>query len=126
MRPAENYILNQQEPYRGILLHLQLMIETTLPEVELKFKWNIPCFYIGKSAICYMNVSHKKKFVDLGFWNSANLTKHLDILVSEKRKVVRSLRYSTLEEIDDKILTDVLKNAYAVRQNGFYKQKDID
>ena len=126
MRPAENYILNQQEPYRGILLHLQLMIETTLPEVELKFKWNIPCFYIGKSPICYMNVSHKKKFVDLGFWNSANLTKHLDILVSEKRKVVRSLRYSTLEEIDDKILTDVLKNAYAVRQNGFYKQKDID
>lgn len=126
MRPADNYILNQQEPYRGILLHLQLMIETTLPEVELKFKWNIPCFYIGKSPICYMNVSHKKKFVDLGFWNSANLTKHLDILVSEKRKVVRSLRYSTLEEIDDKILTDVLKNAYAVRQNGFYKQKDID
>lgn len=126
MRPAENYILNQQEPYKGILLHLQLMIETTLPEVELKFKWNIPCFYIGKSPICYMNVSHKKKFVDLGFWNSANLTKHLDILVSEKRKVVRSLRYSTLEEIDDKILTDVLKNAYAVRQNGFYKQKDID
>lgn len=125
MNPAEDYIVNQPEPYRSILMHLQMLIETTLPEVELKFKWNVPCFYIAKSPICYMNVSHKKKFVDLGFWNSAYLTKHLDILVSEKRKVVRSLRYSTLEEIDNKIFTDVLKNAYAVRQNGFYKQKDI-
>lgn len=126
MKPAENYILNQPEPYRGILLHLQFMIETTLPEVELKFKWNIPCFYIGKSPICYMNASHKNKYVDLGFWNSAHLTKHIDVLVSEKRKVVRSLRYSTLEEIDNQILTDVLKNASAIRQNGFYKKKDID
>lgn len=74
-----------------------------------------------------MNVSHKKKFVDLGFWYSPHLTKHLDVLVSEKRKVVRSLRYSTLEEIDNKILTEVLKCLRrAVRQNGFYKQKDVD
>lgn len=125
MKPAEEYILNQAEPYRGILIHLQMQIELTLPEVELKYKWNIPCFYIGKSPICYLNASHKKQFVDIAFWNSAHLTKHLNVLISEKRKVVRSLRYSTLEEIDDHILIDVLKDAYSVRQNGFYKRKDL-
>jgi len=126
MNPAENYILNQPEPYRSIVLHLKMMIELTLPEVELKYKWNIPCFYIGKSAICYLNVSQKKQFVDIAFWNSAHLTKHLNVLISENRKVVRSLRYSTLEEIDDQILTDVLKDAYSVRINGFYKREDLD
>tara|TARA_R110002074_G_scaffold393815_1_gene580702 strand:- start:3063 stop:3443 length:381 start_codon:yes stop_codon:yes gene_type:complete len=126
MNPAENYILNQPEPYRSILLHLQMMIESTLPEVELKYKWNIPCFYIGKSPICYLNASHKKQFVDIAFWNSAHLTKHLTVLISEKRKVVRSLRYFTLEDIDNAILTDVLKDAYSVRQNGFYKREDLD
>jgi hypothetical protein len=125
MKPAEEYILNQPEPYRDILIHLQMQIELTLPEVELKYKWNIPCFYIGKSPICYLNASHKKQFVDIAFWNSTHLTKHLNVLISEKRKAVRSLRYSTLEEIYDHILTDVLKDAYSVRQNGFYKRKDL-
>jgi len=125
MNPAENYIFNQPEPYKGILMHLHMMIETTLPDIEMKFKWNIPCFYIGKSPICYLNANHKKKFVDIAFWNSAHLTKHLNELISENRKVVRSLRYSTLEGIDNDILIDVLKDAYSVRKNGFYKQKDL-
>ena len=125
MNPAENYIFSQPEPYRSILMHLQLVIEKTLPEVSLKYKWNIPCFYVDKSPICYLNASHKKQFVDIAFWNSAHLTKHLDKMVSEKRKVVRSLRYASLEEIDDKVLTEVLEDAYSVRKNGFYKKEDL-
>ncbi len=72
-----------------------------------------------------MNVSLKKNFVDLGFWNSAYLTTHLDKMVSEKRKVVRSLRYTSLEQIDDVVLMEVLQDAYAVRKNGFYKREDL-
>ncbi|WP_350293523.1 DUF1801 domain-containing protein [uncultured Croceitalea sp.] len=120
MNPAEEYILNQDEPYRSILLHLKATIEAIIPDVELKFKWSIPCFYAGKSPICYLNASPKKKFVDIAFWNSAHLTKHLDKMVTENRKVVKSLRYSTLEEIDDEVLVTVLENAYTVRSNGFY------
>lgn len=126
MNPAENNILNQPEPYRSIALHVRFIVERTLPDVELKYKWRIPCFYIDKSPICYLNVSEKKQYVDVGFWNSAHLSKHLDVLVSEKRKVVRSLRYASLEEIDDHVLIDVLNDAFSVRKNGFYKRKDLD
>jgi hypothetical protein len=126
MKPAEEYILHQPEPYRSIVLHVQMIIERTLPDVELKYKWRLPCYYVGKSPICYINVSQKKQFVDVGFWNSAHLTKRLDVLVSEKRKVVRSLRYTSLEDVDNKILMHVLKDAYSVRNNGFYKRKDLD
>lgn len=125
MNPAEAYILSQREPYRSVLLHLKAVIEHTVPQVELKYKWNIPCFYVGKSPICYMNASPKKQYVDLGFWNSAHLTKHLDKMVSENRKVVRSLRYANLEEMDDTILKAVLQEAYAMRKQGFYKKADF-
>ncbi len=122
MNPAEEYILDQSEPFKSIILHIRMVIERILPDVELKYKWNIPCFYIGKSPICYINASHKKQFVDLGFWNSAHLTKHLDKMVSEKRKVVKSLRYRALEEIDDSVLKEVFLEALSLKGKGFYKR----
>nr|WP_299070345.1 DUF1801 domain-containing protein [uncultured Allomuricauda sp.] len=125
MNPAENYILNQPEPFRSILLHVQVVITASIPSAEMKYKWRIPCFYVGKSPICYLNVSLKKGYVDIAFWNSAHLTKHLDKMVSEKRKVVRSLRYTTLEEIDDSVLIEVLQEAHALRKKGFYKKSDL-
>lgn len=108
-----------------MLLHLQSVIELTFPEADMKYKWKIPCFYISSSPLCYLNVSQKKQFVDVGFWNSAHLTKHLDKMVSENRKVVRSLRYTSLEAIDDTILVTVLQDAFNVRNKGFYKKSDI-
>ena len=38
MKSAELYILNQSEPFKSILLHLQLLIETNFPEIELQYK----------------------------------------------------------------------------------------
>lgn len=122
MNPAEEYILSRDEPYRSILLHLKALIETVIPEVDMKYKWGIPCFYAGKQPICYLNASYKGKFVDIAFWNSAYLTKHIELMVSQDRKVVKSLRYSTLEKINDTILIDVLEESYALRTKGFYKK----
>jgi hypothetical protein len=121
MNPAEDYILMQKEPFRSILLHLKAVIESVVPQVDMKYKWNIPCFYAGKQPICYLNVSQKKRYVDIAFWNSAHLTLHLDKMVTENRKVVKSLRYSTLEEIDQEVLVDVLQECYAQKHKGFYK-----
>ena len=108
MKPAEAYILKQPEPYKSILLHLQLLIEHTLPEAHMEYKWHLPCYYIGKRPICYLNQS--KDYVDVGFWHSAYLSKKWDqYLVTEKRKVVKSLRFKTMEEIDDAIFMSILK-----------------
>jgi len=123
MKPAEEYIINQPEPYRSILLHIQIVIENTLPEAELKYKWRIPCYYIGKKPICYLNASHKNQFVDVGIWHSSYLSKKWDShLVSENRKVVKSLRYKSLEDIDDTVFTAILKEVENYKEEGFYKR----
>ena len=122
MNPAEEYIVSREEPYRSMLMHLKAVIETIIPEVQMKYKWGIPCFYSGKQPICYLNASYKGKFVDIAFWNSAHLTKHIELMVSQDRKVVKSLRYTSLEEINDEVLIDVLSESYSLKEKGFYKK----
>ena len=119
MNPAEDYIFKQNEPFRSILLHLQSLIERTVPESDLKFKYRIPFYYVQGRPLCYLNQS--KDYVDLGFWNAAHLTVHQEHMTTAGRKVMRSLRYKTLEEIDDSILTDILQEAYSVRDKKFWK-----
>ncbi|EMQ94876.1 MAG: 2-dehydro-3-deoxyphosphooctonate aldolase [Xanthomarina sp.] len=120
MKPAEAYILKQKEPYRSIMMHLQAVIEHSLSDAELKYKWRLPCFYIGKKPICYINQS--KDYVDVGFWHSAHFAKKFDsYLVSENRKIVKSLRYRTLEEVADDVLIAILKEVELHKEKSFWK-----
>ncbi|MDN3493493.1 DUF1801 domain-containing protein [Winogradskyella bathintestinalis] len=122
MNPAEAHILKQPEPYKSIYLHLQMLIEHTLPEADLLYKWRMPCYYINKRPLCYINQS--KNYVDVGFWHSAHLSKKWDIyLVSEKRKVVKSLRYEFVDDINDSIFISILKEVEGLEEKGFYKKE---
>ena len=111
MNPAEHYILDQPEPYKSILLHVQFIIEQTVPGVVLHYKYKIPFYYLKGKPFCYLNVSHKKQFVDVGFWKAAALTLHPEHLITENRKMMKSLRYHRLEAVNHTVLTDVLREA---------------
>ncbi len=120
MKPAELYILNKPEPFKTMLMHLQILVESTIAEVELKYKWKIPVYYIGKKPLCYFNASLKKGFVDVAFWTSTDLSKFEKHLVTENRKVVKSLRYFSLDEIDEEVLIEILQEIKSSTQKGFY------
>ena len=111
MNPAEDYILNHTEPYRSILMHLQVLVMYVLPEAELKYKYKIPFYYMYGKPFCFFNVSHKKQFVDVGFWKGNQIQIHKEFHVTEKRKMMISLRYKSLEEVNDSIFIDVLNDA---------------
>jgi hypothetical protein len=122
MKPAELYILNRPEPFRTMLMHLQILVESTITDVELKYKWKIPVYYIDNKPLCYFNASLKKGFVDVAFWTSVDLSKFKKQLITEKRKVVKSLRYFTLDDIDEKVLIEILQTINNSNQKGFYKK----
>ncbi|MEC3965231.1 DUF1801 domain-containing protein [Flagellimonas halotolerans] len=121
MNPAEDYILNQPEPFKSILIQLQVLVETTVPELRLDFKYRLPFYYLNDRPFCYFNASRKKGHVDMCLWNSAHLTVHLDKLVTDGRKVMKSLRYFNMDEIDGKIVVELLREAKSVNHKGFYK-----
>ena len=120
MKPSESYILNQPEPFRSILLHLQILIETAIPDIELKYKWKVPYYYYKDKPFCYLNVT--KGYVDIGFWASAHLTKHIELMVTKDRKIIKSFRYFSLKEINEEILFSVLEEAQQVDHKGFLKK----
>lgn len=111
MKPVEDYILKQPDVYRSILFHLILVIEKEIPQVTLEYKYGIPYFYLNKKPFCYLAPNHKKKFVDLGFARGFQLNNNLNYLVSKDRNTVKSLRYYSLEEVNNQILVSVLKEA---------------
>ena len=119
MKPAEAYILNQIEPYKSILLHLQILIEHTFVEAHMEYKWSIPCYYVGTRPICYLNQS--KDYVDVGFWHSAHLTKYKEYMISDNRKVVKSMRYKSLDDIDDVLFINILKEVEKHKNKSFLK-----
>lgn len=121
MNPAEAHILKQPEPYKSILMHLQVLVQHTLPKANLMYKWRMPCYYLDKKPICYMHQS--KDYVDVGFWHSAHLSDKWDnYLITEKRKVVKSLRYKTPEDIDDQVFISILKEVEGLKGKGFYRK----
>lgn len=108
MNPAAEYILKQPEPYRSILLHLQMVVEQSIPDLELKYKWKIPFYYYQGKPFCYFNASHKKQYVDVGLVKGKLIKVHTEYLVGEKRKKMVSLRYRDITEIDVVVLQEVL------------------
>ncbi|WP_395634357.1 DUF1801 domain-containing protein [Flavobacterium sp.] len=112
MKPAEQYILNQPPHYRDILLSIIDVMKQTLPEATLEYKWAIPYFYYRNQPFCYLNASHKKQFVDVGFAKGFQLQNNLHHLVADNgRNTVKSLRYTSLDAMDVEVLIAVIKEA---------------
>jgi len=109
MKPAEEYIFNQPELYRSIIFNLQITIESQIPDLELLYKWKTPFYYYKGKPFCYLNVSHKRKYVDLGIVKGFEIKNHQEKLISENRSIMKSLRYSSLEEINNTILVEIIQ-----------------
>lgn len=117
MNPAELYILEKPEPFKSLLLQLQVLNERTLPNVQLLYKWKLPFYFVENFPICYLNVT--KGYVDVCFWLSDDFVLAHTTLISENRKRVKSLRYYTMEDIESEILFACLQEAYRTRREGF-------
>ncbi|MCB0398175.1 MAG: DUF1801 domain-containing protein [Winogradskyella sp.] len=117
MNPAEAYILKQEEPYKTILLQLQAIIEAVVPNAELLYKWRIPFYYSKGIPICFLNQS--KDYVDLAFWHFDKLEKYTEQFVDANRKSIRSLRFKSVEDINDEVIVYVLEKQLEINTNPF-------
>ncbi len=115
MNPAEEYMMTTPEPYKSVLLHLDVIIRMTVPSVQLKYKWKLPFYYLDdKTMFCFLNF--RKKFVDLGLVDGNQLSDPGGVLIAgEGRKMLRSLRYASLEEINDEVLIATLEELKVLR-----------
>ncbi|RXG29946.1 DUF1801 domain-containing protein [Leeuwenhoekiella marinoflava] len=107
MNPAEAYILSKPEPFKSLLLELQMLVESTIPEAQLLFKWHLPFYYLNGKMFCFLNF--RKNFVELSFPKGILLNDpHNKLTAGEGRKNLRSLRYHKIEDIDAEVLIGFL------------------
>ena len=115
MNPAENYILNQPEPYRSIMLYIRSVILKTLPNVVEKYNYGIPFYHHNKKPMCYLNILKGTNFVDVAFEQGVFLEDAFPELKNyNKRKQVRSLQVKSLEDFDERLFVELLKEAAKV------------
>lgn len=111
MNPAEQYILNQREPFQSILLYVREVIKRTLPEVEEKFNFSVPFYHYNKRPLIYLNILKGTDFLDVAFVGGVKLQEDFPELKDyNKRKNVRSLQIKSIEEIDEIRLITLIRS----------------
>jgi len=88
------------------LMQIQVIIEATVADLDLKYKWRLPYYYYKQKPFCFLNVT--KGYVDIGFRDNDALKEFDQYLIKENRKVMKSLRYYSLNDINQEVLIGVI------------------
>jgi len=112
LKPAENYILNQQEPYQSIMLYVRSVILKTLPNVEETYNYGIPFYIHNKKTMLYLNILKGTNYVDVAFVQGVFFEDKFSILKDyNNRKQVRSIQVKSLEDFDELQFVALLREA---------------
>lgn len=112
MSPVEIFALDQPENLRSILKKLRGLILSASPYIEEKLVYNIPFFY-GKKRIFYINP--QENWVDLGFCEGYLLSEN-PVLQTKNRLQVKTIRFFTINEIEDDVILPVIHEAIIIDQ----------
>ena len=116
LNPIDQYIFKLDEPYQSIAMYLRSVIKKTLPDIEEKYKWSCPFYDYNGKYMCYINFRKNTKVIDLSFIQGIHLGAFQEVLIDgENRKMIRSLKFKTLEEIDEKLVQEILIAAAEIR-----------
>lgn len=103
-----DYILEFDSPVKDIMLQLHEFIISN-PGIYSKITYGIP-FYYRKSWICYIN-PRKNSSIELAFTRGNELSNIQGILNPENRKQVAGVIFHNIEDINLKVLNEVLQEA---------------
>ncbi len=117
MNPAEDFILKKDEPYVSIMLYVRQILFKTLSEIDERYKYRLPFYYYKNRPFCYFNIaksnseiSKKGQFVDVCFMKGHQM-QNKNLIAGNDRKLVKSIPYFSLEEVNPQILQGIVLEA---------------
>lgn len=105
---VDEFIQALPEEIKEMTEKLRGIIHAADEKLNEEIKWNMPCFYIGKTNICYLQAA--KKHVNLGFYSGASLKDEHDLLEGEGKKM-RHIRMKKMEDIPPEKIKDLIREA---------------
>lgn len=110
---VDNYILSQDELSRQLIFLLRDIILSTTPEITERLSFNCP-FYHYKGMLCYISI--EKKTVYIGFCRGVLLKEKYPILKIKNRKLIASISYKNMEEVDVDLIQNILKDSMKLNE----------
>ena len=98
----EEYIEKQKSPQREIIQRVREMILKSFPDIKEEFKMGVP-WYEGKYYVVAF-----KDHVNLGF-SVKGLSEEEKALFEGKGKMMRHVKFYSLEDVDEKGVVKLLK-----------------
>jgi len=119
MNPVEDFIYQQEESVKEIMLYLHdLMLSRDL---RPKISFRIPMYY-GKSWICYLNPL-KKGGLELAFCRGNELANASGILEDKGRKQIMGVSFQELRDINETAVLEILDEAILLDETVKYASK---
>lgn len=100
---VSEYIEKKKSPQKEILQQLRKIIKATFPKAKEEMRWGVPVFEDGKFYIVGL-----KDSVNLGFSVSGLNGKEMANFKGNG-KLMRHLKFRSLDEIDEKKVVSLLK-----------------
>jgi hypothetical protein len=111
MNKVDSFIEQQELEISLIVSGIRDIILSCAEHIKEDIKYKIPFFSLH-SGICYINV--RNKVVDLGFVNGSALSNHQGALVTNDRKVVRTISFESVADIDKSLVRELLFEAIMI------------
>lgn len=120
MTDAEDFIFNNEDNQREILIYLHKLLTDDL-NMTFKLRFKLP-FYYRKSWICYVNPT-KNGCVEFAFVRGNELSNSHGLLNDKGRKQVSSIELTKKSEIPIKELTEMIQEAILLDETVPYASK---
>ena len=106
------------------MLRLRQLILDAAPFIEEKFEYHI-CIYYRYSWVFYLTWNPKRAEVDLGFNRGFELSNEQGLLEAKKRKVVKTIAFQTLSDVNQKqeALKEIIQEAILLDEIAHQQKK---
>lgn len=127
MESVEDFILNLPSDERILVTKLRMLLFEIEPRFREKLSYGVP-YYSRHRRVCFIWPSSAplgptNAKVSFGFCFANLLSNVQGILLSEGRKQVHIVRYSSIKEIDETVLREIILEAILVDDLAFSKKK---
>ncbi len=119
---VDAYVKAQTPAHQKIIQRLRRLVKKALPALSEELKWGNPCYILdGNENICctYVVSNH----VNLGFFRGVEL-KDPRKRLEGTGKAMRHIKVRDLSDIDDKVVTEFVRQASARRMKASKRESD--
>jgi uncharacterized protein YdhG (YjbR/CyaY superfamily) len=132
MEDVEDFIAELPADEKLIVKRLRSIILETEPRLQEKFSYGVPYFFHNRRVCFIWPISHlppgytvpaeEKTKVTFGLCYGNLLSNDQGLLLKEGRKQVYVIKYTSVKEIDEQAVREIIQEA-ALIDEGFKKKK---